>query len=116
MSLRVQILATRQISFKRKDGTIGYGVQTEELRVLPTPHRATADIVSSNDPIEAYRRYVRSMSVPYLEPVYADDDVKCKNLPIRERVVDWGGAHLRYVDDWLYNMDREGYTISVGMV
>jgi len=116
MSMNVYITAERKITFEKKDGKLNSGIQTEKFGVVQTPTDVTYEIVAKDDPIQAYKEYVKSLSNPETKPVFANDDIFGERDPIGETTWDWTEDHLKEFDEWLDRMDEGGYTVEVDVI
>lgn len=113
MSMNVNITASREVSFKKKDGKIGYDIQTVRFKVVQTPTKISYEILASDDPIQAYIDYVITCRNPEKEPIFAEDDVFCERDPIGYRDYDWTEEHISDFREWLDKVEEDGYEVTV---
>ena len=116
MSMNVYITAERKITFKKKNGKRGGGIQTEKFDAVQTPTKVTYEIVGSSNPIQAYKDYVKTLSNPEKIPVYAEDDIWGEGEPVGHQDYDWAEEHLQRFDQWLTTMDEDGYRVKIEVI
>lgn len=118
MSMNVFITATREISFKKPDGTKGIDTQTKKFDAYQTPTSVTYEIVNSSDPKRAYIDWVLKTFIDRdeQEPVYAEDDIFCEGEPVRFDVYNPGQEHVREFNEWCKLMEEEGYRINIEVI
>lgn len=114
MSMNIKFLATREVTFKGKDGKPRHSTQSEYFREWQTPTEVTYKIEASDNPEQAYKEYILNhYSEDELLEVYADDDIFEEGEPVSTVIYNSGKEHIKEFDDWLRSMDDNGYTVSV---
>jgi hypothetical protein len=116
MSMNVFISATRKVTFKKKNGKRGGGIQTEVFDALQTPTKVTYEIVNSGNPQQAYIDWVKTMSRPEQMPVYADDDIFGEGAPIGFEEYDFAQEHIDKFRDWTASVEEDGYTVKFEVI
>jgi hypothetical protein len=116
MSMNVFISATRKVTFKKKNGKRGGGIQTEVFKALQTPTKVTYEIVNSSNPQQAYIDWVKTMSQPERMPVYADDDIFGEGTPIGFEEYDFAQEHIDSFLSWTASVEEDGYTVKFEVI
>ena len=110
--MNVYIFATRNITFKKKDGKRSGDVQTITFDAMQTPTAVTREIVKSADPAQAYIDYIKSCSRPEQEPIYSPDDIFEEGPILGYNDYDWTVDHVQSFKDWLAEADDQGYSVK----
>ena len=116
MSMNVFIVATRQVEFKQKNGSTGKSEQHVTFNAVQTPTNVTYQIVKSDNPIQAYIDYVRSIGRVERMDVYADDDPFGHGDPVGYEEYNWAEDHIVEFNNWLARMDEENYTVTIEVI
>jgi hypothetical protein len=117
MSMNVIIIATRKISFKKKNGEMHDSVQMETFRAWQTPTCVTDEILASKDPAQAYVDWIlRERSRDQEWPVYADDDILGDGVPVGTRIVNEGKEHVEDFREWVEFVEEQGFTVKFEMI
>ena len=88
MSTNIHFVAKREISFKKKNGEVATDIQTDDFAVWQTPTSVTYQIMSSDDKINAYLKWINSFDSPYTLP------------------------HCESFKEWVEIKEKQGYTIE----
>lgn len=112
MSMNVYITASRKITFKKKNGKRGGGIQTLSFNALQTPTNVTYKIVNSADPKQEYIEWVKSCGRVEQIPVYEEDDIFGEKEPIRYDEYDWAAEHIELFEQWIVDVEEEGYAVK----
>ena len=88
MSTNIHFVAKRGISFKKKNGEVATDIQTEYFAVWQTPTSVTYQIMSSDDKINAYLKWINSFDSPYALP------------------------HCESFKEWVEIKEKQGYSIE----
>jgi hypothetical protein len=111
MSINIAFIAKRDITI---NCTGKQEVQQEYFdSCWMTPSHITRSIIDSEDPFEAYRQWVLSVSYDEIEDVFAEDDFMCEREPIGSRVYNMGEIHVKSFNEWLQQRREDGYDIEV---
>jgi hypothetical protein len=117
MSMNILITASREITFKKKDGRRGGGAQTVEFRALQTPTGVTHKILASKDPAQTYIDWVLAeCSQDEIEPVFAEDDIWQEGDPVGTRVWNHGKEHVEEFRAWIKDVEENGFTVKFEMI
>lgn len=115
MSMNVHISGTRTVTFDTPRGK-KTDSQSIKFDCWQTPTADTRKIISSPNPIEAYRQWVKANSRPHEEIEYnyhgrftLDDGYPV----LGTRIVDPGEMHLQEFDEWIRSAELDGYEIEV---
>ncbi len=76
-----------------------------------TPTEATRKIVSAENPFEAYKEWVLSVSNEQIELVYAKEDIFQEQEPIGCKKRHLGKEHIKEIGEWINNSEQEGYEV-----
>lgn len=115
MSTNIFISATRKVTFKKKNGKRGGGVQTEVFAALQTPTDVTHKIMTSTTPQQTYVDWVKSMSQVKKWPIYAEDDWFREGDPVGFEEYDWAQEHVDNFLEWVTVVEAQGYTVKFEM-
>jgi hypothetical protein len=113
MSMNVYITASRKITFKKKNGQRGGGIQTVKFDAWQTPTNVTYEIVKSADPQQAYTNWIlteRSQDEDVL--IYAEDDIFGEYVPVGRKTYNPGKEHVEKFREWVQEVEEEGYTVK----
>jgi hypothetical protein len=117
MSMNVYISASREVSFKRKDGSISTETQTDKFDAYQTPTDVTYDIVESDDPVQAYIKWVEDVcSHDEQMAVYADDDLFNEGEPVGFVVYNSGKEHIQSFREWINEVEEAGYVVTLEVI
>lgn len=117
MSMNVIIIATRKISFKKKNGEMHDSVQMETFRAWQTPTKITYEILESQDPTQAYIDWIlRERSRDEELPLYADEDFLGIGEPVGTQIVNEGKEHVEEFLTWVKQVEEEGYMVEFEMI
>jgi hypothetical protein len=110
MSMNIHITSTREIQVVRT-GRIDQ--QSIRFDCWQTPTKDSYEIARSDDPIQAYKEWVRLGREPYEVDQYAEDDIFKERGPIGKEIYNPAQDHIEELDCWLGQVDAEGYTVKV---
>ena len=110
MSTNIYFNATREVVVVKTGRTDS---QCVSFGTWQTPCIVTAQIMSSKDPVQAYKDWILAERFDELEEVvYADDDLFQEREPIGKTFVNPGKEHLAMFVEWLHMCEEEGYTVE----
>lgn len=109
MSMNICITGSREVVVVKTGKT---ETQTTNFNCWQTPTKVTRNILKSEDKVQAYKDWVRSIDRTDTVEVFADDDFFCKNGPISTKVVDLGAEHIGDFERWIEWCEGSGYTIE----
>ena len=113
MSMNIFITATRNVTFKKKNGKVGEDTQTVKFNAWQTPTIVTRQILASDDCAQAYINWVLTeFSEDEEVNVYADDDVFCEGEPIGVGIINEGKEHVQEFKDWMFDVQENGFTVT----
>lgn len=116
MSMNIFISASRKVTFKKKNGKRGGGIQNVEFRAYQTPTHITHDILASKDPAQTYIDWVLAeCSRDVVEPVFAEDYL-LGDSPTGTRVWNAGKEHVEEFRAWIKHVEEEGFTVKYEMI
>lgn len=110
MSMNIHIIGEREIFIPRVNKTDN---QVILFNCWQTPTAVSYEIEQSDNPIQGYKDWVISKSEDYEEPVYADDDYFSERTPIGIEIRNDGKDHIESLDQWINDVEKDGYVISV---
>jgi len=117
MSMNILITASRKITFKKKDGKRGGGIQRNEFPTFQTPTDVTRKIITSMDPAQTYIDWVLAeFSRDEIEPVFAEDDIWQEGEPVGTRVWNQGKEHIEEFRGWIEDVEANGFTVKFEMI
>lgn len=117
MSMNVIIIATRKITFKKKNGEMHDSVQMETFRAWQTPTKITYEILESQDPTQAYIDWIlRDRSLDREVPVFTEDDIFGDGAPVGTKIVNEGKEHVEEFRAWVEQVEEEGFTVAFEVI
>ena len=117
MSMNILITAEREVTFKRKNGRRGGGIQTVEFRAYQTPTRITHEIITSMDPAQTYINWVLAeCSRDEVQNVFHEDDIWQEGEPIGTTTWNAGKEHVEEFKAWIAQVEEDGYTVKFEMM
>jgi hypothetical protein len=117
MSMNIMITASRKVTFKKKNGKRGGGIQSGEFRALQTPTQVTYDILASKDPAQTYIDWVlRDCSRDEVVAVFAPEDIWEEDKPVGTRVWNHGKEHVEEFRAWIKDVEENGFTVKYEMI
>lgn len=116
MSMNVFISANRKITFKKKNGKRGGGIQTVKFEAIQTPTNITYEIIRSNNPKQAYIDWVMTKRRIERLPIYADDDIFGERDPVKFKEYDFAKEHVERLLKWIEEVEEEGYTVRFEVI
>ena len=119
MSMNVYIIAVRKaFAFNKKGEKIEFE-DSRKFNAWQTPTKITKQIVFSGDietQIAEYKKYIFSLRQVKTQPIYAEDDFFGEREPIRYEEYCIADEHLQDFEEWISDMDNQGFTISIEMI
>ena len=113
MSTNIHFVAKRKITFKKKNGKRSGEIQEVSFDVWQTPTTTTYNIMSSAEPIQAYKTWILTeCSADEKIPVFAEDDIWAEGNPVGVEIYNAGKEHVAKFEQWVEELDEQGYTIS----
>lgn len=117
MSMNILITATREVTFKKKKGEQGSGLHTTTFDAFQTPTEVTYEIVSSDNPVQAYIDWVlRECSCDEKLPIYADDDIFGEGEHIGFEIYNAGMEHVQSFRKWVEQVEEEGFVVELRVI
>lgn len=111
MSTNFHIMASRQITFIRKDGTVGTDTQKQYLKVYQTPTELTYKMMKAENKLAAYFSWVIATSKNEEEHEYADDDWDA-TTPLVTKIVNRGKIHVKELAEQIERLEENGFVIE----
>jgi hypothetical protein len=108
--MNIHILASRNVIVEK---TGEKSVQEEYFDEWQTPTKVSYEIEKSDNPIQAYKDWVMSISEDTEFPVFADDDIFGERGQIGTKTVNYGEYHIEQLNEWIEVYQNAGYEISV---
>jgi hypothetical protein len=108
--MNIHILASRNVIVEK---TGEKSVQEEYFDEWQTPTKVSYEIEKSDNPIQAYKDWVMSISRDEEVTVYAEDDILNEGEPIGTKTVNYGEYHIEQLNEWIEVYKNAGYEISV---
>lgn len=112
MSMNIYIEATREVKVVKTGKIV---LQKIHWEAWQTPTTVTYSIVASDDPAQCYRDWAMLLE-PYIQDIYAEDDIWQERDPIGTQVINPSIGHIEEFDAWLKMCDEEGYTVTYYVV
>ena len=109
MSTNLHLSASRYITVNATGKT---DIQYTHYDLWQTPTRVTNAIALSDDPKQAYKDYVMSITKEYHVLVYAEDDIFCEEAPIGTEPFHAGKNECTKLDAWIACVEEQGYVIK----
>lgn len=116
MSMNIEIIAVRNITAIYKNGKSVIEEQQDRFNCIQTPTEVTYNIINVDDKKQAYIDYVKSLSNPQQQAVYADNDIFETGPIIRYNTYDWTIDHLEQFEEWVTDVENRGFTIEYEMI
>lgn len=116
MSMNVFIVAEREITFTKKDGSRGNEIQRRKFDAWQTPTEITMRILSAACPAQAYIEWIQDRRVERVEPVFADDDIFGEGEPVGLKTVCEADEHMAKLNDWMEALEEAGFQIKFEMI
>ena len=110
MSMNIHIFAIREVTVN-KTGAIS--TQTIQFDCWQTPTKVSCDIIEEENPVEAYKQWVRDKNYVHINKIYESDDIFQEREPIGEETIDVSEFHINELNEWIEDCEKDGYTIEV---
>ena len=112
MSMNIHISAEREIFIPKINKT---DKQVVFFDCWQTPTAVSYEIEQCDNQIQAYKDWVisKSKNEDYEYPVFADDDYFLERGPIGTKICNDGKDHIESLDQWINDLEKDGYVISV---
>jgi hypothetical protein len=115
--MNIMIIASRKITFKKKDGKRGGEIQTVMFNQWQTPTRVTQEILASKDPAQTYIDWILAeCSIDIETPVFSDTDIFSDGEPIGTEVFNAGKEHVEEFRAWIKDVEENGFTVKFEMI
>lgn len=119
MSMNVYITAVRKaFSFNKKGEKIEFE-DHRKFNAWQTRTKVTMQIIEMGEielQIKEYKKYIYSLREVKTQPIYAEDDIFGEREPIRYEEYCIADEHLQDFEEWVSDMDEQGFTISIEMI
>lgn len=106
MSMNINLEMSREVFVKKIGQTC---IQTEHIDLWQTPTEISYEIQDSDNKLEAYGKWVLSISKDEEEDIFEADDIFCAGKPVRKNTFNSGKSHMENLVEYIRFLEAEGY-------